>query len=403
MTVRTWRWQGLDDTGRQRSGLTPGPDIAHLHRHLRRRGILLLHAAPLPGYLEWLMAQSHPRLNPRQRAEFFRQLATLVAADVPLVQALEMIAREERGALRPMVGHIRDDVAAGRPLHAALAEYPRFFDALTCSLVRAGEQASALATMLERIASSGEREEAIRRRLRRAMLYPAVVLGIAALVTLALLGFVVPRFESMFAGFGTELPRLTRHLIAASAWLRAGGWMLVILAATLAPALIVLSRYSPALRRRRDRLLLRLPIIGELLARALETHFTRTLAIMIGAGLPLAEALPTLAQTMRNTVYRRAVEHIAEAIGDGRSLENAISSTGRFSETLTQMVAVGEETGRLEAMLGRVARLTEEQVSQRVDGLGAMLEPALMVLLGLAIGGLVLALYLPVFQLGNMA
>ncbi len=402
MTVQTWHWQGSDAAGRRRSGITPSPSGERLRAHLRRRGILVERITPVPAWLDWVLAARSPGVSRARLADFFRQLATLVEAGIPVVQALEMIAREEGGTLRPIVGRIRDDVAAGQPLSTALAAHPRLFDPLVCSLVRAGEQASALDTLLLRIAEARERSEAVRRRIRRAMLYPGIVITIAVAVCLALLGFVVPRFEAMFSGFGAELPAFTRALLGLSEQLRGGGWVVMLALLAGGTVLVILAGRVPALRRRRDHWLLRLPVLGRLQAQALDARFARLLAIMIQAGMPLAEALPALARAMDNTVYRDAVEAIARALDDGRSLEIAMASTGHFSETLTQMVAVGEETGRLATMLARVATLSEDAVTQAADGLGTLVEPLLMVFLGLLVGGLVLAMYLPVFRLGSV-
>jgi len=398
--VRNWRWQGTDASGRDCRGVTPSPDCRSLRAHLRRRGIALHNAAPLPDWMEWFLKSRGSGSSSAQMAGFLRRLSVLVESGIPVVQALEMSVREERGALRTVMGTVRDEVATGRSLADAMTDHPGTFDALLCGLVRAGEQASALDRLLVRVADHRERSERVRQKLRKAIMHPLLVLGIAAAVAMMLLGFVMPRFESMFNDFDAELPALTQALISASDWLRRGGW---VVATALTGSVVVLSpivKRLPALRELRDRVILQIPLIGPLIRQVMEARFASLLALMNEAGMPLADALASLTGSMGNQVYAQAVTDIALALDDGRSLEASIAGTGVFSETLTQMVAVGEETGRLAAMLNRVATLTEESVSRTLDGLSALIEPALMTLLGLIIGGLVLAIYLPVFQLG---
>ncbi len=397
----TYGWQGRDLTGTRRRGLMPAGDAVQLRRDLRSHGIFVEHAVAVPAWLEAIVTPTTPALRPRQTTPLLRQLSTMATAGIPLVEALEMIAREEKHAgLRRVIGTIRHHVVAGMPLSAALAEQPRHFSPLICGLVQAGEQSGELETLLERIASDAERSETIRRRLRRAMLYPGLVLCIALIVTLALLMFVVPRFESLFQGFGAQLPLFTRQVIAASEWLRQGGWLVMVAVIVCLGLIGVATSQFPGLLRYRDRLLLRLPLIGALIEGAMIARFTRTLAVMLRAGIPLAEALPTIARTLGNSVYRDAVRRMGDHLRDGRSLAFAVGSAGRFPASTGQMIATGEASGRLETMLKRIAERHETRVIQGVDGLGTALEPIIMSLLGLLVGGLVLAMYLPVFQLG---
>ncbi|MEX0429979.1 type II secretion system F family protein [Spiribacter insolitus] len=397
----TYGWQGRDLNGTRRRGLMPAGDAVQLRRDLRSHGIFVEHAVAVPAWLEAIVTPTTPALRPRQTTPLLRQLSTMATAGIPLVEALEMIAREEKHAgLRRVIGTIRHHVVAGMPLSAALAEQPRHFSPLICGLVQAGEQSGELETLLERIASDAERSETIRRRLRRAMLYPGLVLCIALIVTLALLMFVVPRFESLFQGFGAQLPLFTRQVIAASEWLRHGGWLVMVAVIVCLGLIGVATSQFPGLLRYRDRLLLRLPLIGALIEGAMIARFTRTLAVMLRAGIPLAEALPTIARTLGNTVYRDAVSQMGDHLRDGRSLAFAVGSAGHFPASTGQMIATGEASGRLETMLQRIAERHETRVIQGVDGLGTALEPIIMSLLGLLVGGLVLAMYLPVFQLG---
>ena len=399
--MSTYGWQGWDLDGARRRGILPANDPEQLHRHLRSRGIVVERAFALPAWLDGLMSPATPAIRPRHTTALLRQLSTMASAGIPLVEALEMIAHEEKHAgLRRMIGTLRHHVAAGMPLSAALAEQPRHFSELTCGLVRAGEQSGELETLLERIASDAERSESIRRRLRRAMLYPVIVLCIALGVTAALLMFVVPRFERLFDGFGAQLPLFTRQVIAASEWLRHGGWIGI--AATIGALVMAMTAVPrfPSLQHLRDRLALQLPLVGALIDGVMIARFTRTLAVMLHADIPLAEALPTIARTLGSTVYRNAVNQMAGHLRDGRPLAFAVGSVGRFPASTAQMIATGEASGRLETMLQRIAERHEMQVTQGIDGLGTALEPIIMSVLGLLVGGLVLAMYLPVFQLG---
>ena len=397
----SFAWQGRCLDGTTRWGIVPATDSAQLRRHLRGRGVALEHSVAVPGWLDGLLAPTTRAIRPRHRAVLLRALATMVSAGIPLHEALEIIGRQEKHAgLRRLIGLLRQDVANGLPLSAALANHPRQFSALVCGLVRAGEHAGELEPLLERIAADGERREATRRRLRKAMLYPLIVLAIAVAVTLGLLMFVVPRFEALFAGFGARLPFFTRQIIAASEWLRGTGWMQALLAVTGAGLIIPLSGHWRALRHWRDGFVLRLPLIGSLLEAAMIARFSRTLAVMLKAGIPLAEALPTMATSLANRRHHDAVLAMARHLRDGRSLAFAVGSVGHFPHGTGQMIATGESAGRLEAMLERIAEREERRVIESVDGLASLLEPAVMSLLGVLVGGLVLAMYLPVFQLG---
>ncbi len=395
-------WYGTDQHGRSRRGLSEVNDPAHLREYRREQGIALEGWYRLPDGFITALIRPAPRLTAARVGQFLRQLATLVRADIALVQSLEMILRDEpHKGLRRVVQAIRDQVLSGAPLSMAFAEHPRVFDNLTVGLVQAGEQASALDTLLVRIAEHHEQSETIRRRVRRALIYPAIVLGVALLVSGALLIFVVPRFESMFADFGAELPAFTQSVMDLSRWIRQSGWPWLVSGVVGLLGLTVAAPHVYRLRYARDTLLLYLPILGPILRRALIARFARTLAIMTHAGTPLAEALPTIANAMGNAPYQEAIVGIAHALRDGRSLEFAVSQSQRFPPSVAQMVAVGEESGRLSTMLASIAEREEARVEQSVDGLGTALEPLLMTTLGGIIGALVLAMYLPVFRLGS--
>lgn len=402
MAMQRFLWRGIDGSGRGCRGMTTASDVARLRQRLREREIALDTASALPDWLEALLTPRLTGTDGRALADFLNELATLSQAGVPLVNALEMATGEtRRGPLQRAIGPIRAEVAAGTPLSRALAGHPRLFDPLTCAMVRAGEQASAVATLLERAARHHERAAMMRQQLQRALTYPLIILLVAIAVSTALIALVVPRFESMLIGLGTELPALTRELIDLADWLRGGGWLLIPVMLGTALTGLALATRVDRLRRGRDRCLLRLPLVGPLLQRLLTARFARTLGIMIEAGVPLAEALPAIGRAMGNLAYEEAIEAVGAALQDGQRLETALRRTGRFPPVMCRMVAVGEESGQLEAMLLRIAEREEAGADQAARALGTAMEPLVMILLGLLIGGLVLALYLPVFRLGE--
>jgi len=400
---RAFFWHGRDIDGRRRGGFSLASDAGQLRRWLSSRGLALSGSVQVPAGLERLVVSEKPRANPRQINALLRQLATLSRAGVPLIDAITLISREEKHAgLRRLADDLREAIAAGTPLSIALADHPRHFDPLIRGLVRAGEQSGQLDTLLERIADDRERAETLRHRLRHAMLYPGIVLLVAVAVSTALLMFVVPRFQSLFSGFGAELPRFTRQVIGLSDWLRSDGWPLLLAALGAIIAGLTLARRYPALRDLRDRIKLALPITGPLIAGAETVRFARTLALLMQAGAPLAEALPAVADTLGTQPYQRAAQRMGEDLRDGRSLAFAIERTRCFAASTTRMIATGEAAGRLPTVLERIADRRDGEVRQSVDTLGSTLEPLIMSLLGLLVGGLVLALYLPVFQLGSV-
>ncbi|RZU97927.1 type II secretion system F family protein [Spiribacter vilamensis] len=401
--MATYGWCGSDLDGRHRHGLTPATDPGHLRRQLGGHGIAVEYSIRMPGWLERVLTPSNPRLRSRHINALLRQLATLSSAGVPLIDAMAMVAREDRQpGLRRLASELRDEIATGTPLSVAFATQPAHFDPLVCGLIRAGEQSGELDTLLERIANDRECTAAIRHRLRRAMLYPLIVLGVALVVSTALLMFVVPRFEALFHGFGAELPTFTRHVIGLSTWLRSDGWLGLIGAVGGTAAWLVLTRHYTPLRQIRHRIVLRIPITGGLVERAETARFARTLAILMQAGAPLAEALPTVAGTLGTLPYQRAVMRITDDLRDGRSLAFAVERTQRFEASTARMIATGEAAGRLPGVLERIADRQEAELSQGIETLGTAIEPLIMSILGLLIGGLVLAMYLPVFQLGSV-
>lgn len=396
-------WQGMDKNGRVRRGIHRAEDVRGLRTQLTRKDILLQQQVRIPKTFGIMVQASAEQGGDKHVPTLLRQLATLSSAGIPLVQALEIIqATTRHQGLAQALDEVVANVSSGQPLAASLREHSRLFDAITCNLIQAGEQASALEPLLNRVAQHAEQQATLRQKVKRAMRYPALVLAVAGAVSIALLIFVVPRFAEMFDGFGAELPMVTASVLAASEWLKTSGWKATLFSGLLLFSALRLSAHLPRFALAIDRLKLRLPILGPFQQRALLARLTRTLGLMLQAGMPLSEALPGAAASMSNRYFQRLTAQVQAQISGGQSLAQALQDAGGFPIRITQMIAVGEETGALGDMLERVANTEEAAVEATVDSLGAMLEPLLMVFLGLVVGGLVLAMYLPVFQMGGV-
>ena len=372
-----------------RLGRSTGPGGGIGHRAPGRRAAL-----------QWLRRGA---VKPADIAALARQLATLIRAGVPLVQAFDIVAGgTEKPAVADLIKAIRGDVSAGDSFAAALARHPAHFEALFRNLVAAGEQSGTLPTMLERVATHRENAERLKAKLKRAMTYPVAVLCVALAVSAILLVEVVPQFQQIFAGFGAELPASTLMVIEMSEFLQE--WWLTLLAGiggALFGARLAARRWAAG-QRWADQLKLRLPIVGNVAGKSAVARCMRTLATAFGSGVPLVEALRSVAGAAGNVVFERAVLAMREEVAAGREINAAMSDAKVFPSLVVQMVAVGEASGTLEQMLDRAAAWYEAQVDDAVDGLAALAEPAIMAVLGLLIGGLVAAMYLPIFQLGGV-
>lgn len=390
-------WQGQDGSGRSASGEVKAPDARFAQAQLRRQGIAVKQ-----------LRRKRRRLGQRRRmavadvALFSRQMATMMRAGLPLVRAFDLVAS---GAKAPhyaeLVRAVQSDVAAGVSLAEALGKHPAAFDELYRNLVAVGEHTGTLDATLARIATYQETAAATRRKLRKAMTYPVLVLLAAGAVAAVLLVAVVPQFEAVFAAAGADLPAFTRFVIGASDVLQSWWWAFVLIPLALGVGLAIGWRRSPRLRVLADRLVLRLPVMGRVVANAAVARIARTLATAMTAGVPLVEALAGVAGAAGNAVYAQALGKVRTAVAEGAPLHGSLGETGAFPNVVVQMVAVGEEAGQLEEMLGRVADQFEAEVAESVDNLTTLLEPLLLGVLGVVVGGLVVAMYLPVFQLGN--
>ncbi|KAF0866894.1 type II secretion system F family protein [Pseudomonas sp. LD120] len=397
-TASTYVWQGTDSQGQAMSGELSAANPRLIRAQLRKQGITATRVRRKP--------RGWPRLTQRIRTQeialFSRQLATLIQAGVPLLQSFEIIAESfDHQQMRQLLASLKRDVEAGASLATALRRHPRHFDELYCNLVDAGEQAGALDTLLERVATYKEKSENLKARLKKAMIYPLAVVGVAIIVSSILLLKVVPQFQSLFASFDAELPWLTRRVITLSQLLQNHGGLL--LAASLATgiAMPVVYRRSARLRDGLDISLFRLPLSGPLLHKSAVARYARTLATTFAAGVPLVQALDSVAGASGNSVFKRAVERIRHQVASGMQLNFAMRTSGVFPTMAVQMTAIGEESGTLDHLLEKVAAHYEDEVDNLVDSLSRLMEPLIMVVLGSIVGALVVAMYLPIFQLGT--
>ena len=394
--TRAYSWNGTDRAGKRMKGVTVATGESALRAELWRQGIV-------PSRVRRTRVTGGGRIRSEDITAATRQLATMIGAGIPLVQAFDIIANsQDSPAVQALMLKVKNDIEGGTALSAALAKHSRHFDDLYINLVAAGEQAGALEVLLAKIATYREKTQSIKSRIRKALFYPAAVTVVALLVTVILLVFVIPQFESLFAGFGAELPTLTRMVIAASDFVRTSGWTLGLLVAMSAVTIIQVARRLPRVRQWLQRAILRAPVIGSIVDMAATARYSRTLAITFAAGTPLVQALEPVARATGNIVYEGAVLNIRDEVATGQRLQQAMKMSGVFPTIATRMIGVGEESGALDAMAERVADFYEERLDNAVDGLTSLLEPLIMAVLGLIVGGLVVAMYLPVFRMGQV-
>ncbi len=389
-------WDGRDRSGRAASGEIRAPSAAMASVLLRRQGIAVAH-------LKKKAAPRNRKVSEKDLCAFTRQLATMMKAGVPLLQSFEIVARGHANpAVSRLLLDLRADVETGTSLAQAFQRYPQYFDRLFCSLVAAGEQAGILEELLARLATYKEKTLALRGKIRSAMFYPAAVLAVAVIVTAVIMIWVVPSFKSVFESFGAELPLPTLIVIWISDQVVAY-WYMVVGGVTVATTLFMRAwKRSAAMQAATDRLLLKLPVIGNILRKAVVARWTRTLATMFSAGVPLVESLESVGGAAGNAVYHGATQRIAAAVVSGTSLTTAMQQSQVFPSLVTQMAAIGEESGALDDMLRKAAEFYEDEVDAAVASLSSLLEPLIMVVLGGLIGGLVIAMYLPIFKLGSV-
>ncbi len=393
-----YAWEGINRKGRKVSGQTSGHSPALVKAQLRRQGIS---PSRVHKKSAWLPTLATP-IRTADITLFTRQLATLLKAGIALLQAFDILREGfDNRCMRELVLGLKQQIAAGTSLTEALRKQPRYFDDLYCNLVAAGEQAGALETLLERVALHREKNEQLKARIKKAMTYPVAVLMIAGLVTGVLLVHVVPQFQTLFAGVDGKLPGFTLQVIALSEFIRQAWWMLALGLAAGALGLRHGYRVSPAFRYWLDVGLLKTPLTGKLLHKSAVARFARTLSTTFAAGVPLVQALASVAGAAGSGPFKQAIEQIRHDVSTGMQLNHSMAASGLFPSMAIQMTAIGEESGTLDLMLEKVASYYEAAVDDQVDNLTSLMEPLLMVVLGCIVGALVIAMYLPVFQLGG--
>lgn len=393
----TFLWEGRDKRGVKLKGQQVASNTSLVRAELRRQGIspLKIKKKPKP-----LMGGAGSRITPKEIAVFSRQLATMLKSGVPLVTSFQIIAGGAKNPrLRTMVEKIRNEVEGGGSLFEALSAHPVQFDELFTNLVRAGESAGVLDTILDEIASYKERIESIKGKIKKALYYPIAVVGVAIIVSSILLVYVIPQFEDIFASFGAALPAFTQMIIDTSRWLRANGLYVVFGMTAAITAFIMAKKRSKPFAHWIDRVSLKIPIVGEILEKSAIARFCRTLAITFAAGVPLVDALQIVSGATGNAVYNDAASRIREDVAVGHQLQLAMQQTNIFPNMVIQMAAIGEEAGALDEMLVKVAEGFEEEVNNSVDALSSLLEPLIIVFIGGVVGTMVIAMYLPIFKM----
>ena len=389
-------WEGTDKKGKRIKGKMLAVSEAAVKADLRRQGVLAKRVRK-----ETQLFKSGKKITSEDIALFARQLATMLQAGIPMVQCFDIIGNgHDKPSMQKLVLAVKSDVEAGTSLHEALGKHPLYFDDLFVNLVEAGEHAGALETLLDKIATYKEKTEALKKKIKKALFYPAAVLAVAVIVSVVLLIFVIPQFESLFKGFGADLPAFTQMVINMSRFVQDQGWWMLILVVAGFYAFFYFKRRSRPMRRALDRMLLKAPVIGPIMVKASIARYSRTLSTMFAAGVPLVEALTSVAGATGNIVYEEATLRIRDEVSTGQRLQRCMEQTGLFPNMVIQMIAVGEESGSLDSMAAKVADFYEADVDAAVDAMSSLLEPLIMAILGVLVGGLVIAMYLPIFKLG---
>ena len=395
--MEQFTWEGTDKRGVKMKGETTSKNANLLRAELRKQGInpTVVRTKSKPFF-----GASGKRISAQDISIFSRQIATMLQAGVPMVQSFEILAGGQNNPrMRNMLLDIRDNIAGGSSLSEAMARHPVQFDALYRNLTRAGEGAGVLDTVLDTVATYKERTEALKGKIKKALFYPAAVMAVAIMVSAVLLIFVVPQFEEVFKGFGADLPAFTQMIVNASRFLTSWWWAVLAIVAGAVFGFLAMYKRSQALERNVDRLLLKLPVIGDILHQSAIARFGRTLALTFKAGVPLVEALETVAGATGSIIYNEAVMRIREDVSVGYQLNVAMKQVNIFPHMVVSMTAIGEEAGALDTMLLKVAEFYEQEVNNSVDALASLIEPFIMVVIGILVGGMVIGMYLPIFKL----
>jgi type IV pilus assembly protein PilC len=392
-------WEGKDKRGKKVRGKSLAINEAALRADLRRQGVA---ATRVKTQGRKLFGGGGGKVTPADIAVFSRQLATMMSSGIPMVQAFEIIGNgHEKPAMQKLVLDVKANIEGGSTLHESLAKHPLYFDTLFVNLVEAGEQAGALEALLDKIATYKEKTEALKKKIKKALFYPIAVLAVAIIVSIILLIFVIPQFESLFKGFGADLPAFTQMVVNLSRLVQHQGWWIICVIGAAAYGFTYMLKRSRPMQLTMDRIMLKFPIIGPILVKSAIARFARTLSTMFAAGVPLVEAMGSVAGATGNIVYEEAVLRMKDEVATGGRLQRAMENTGLFPNMVNQMIAVGEESGALDTMSAKVADFYEAEVDNAVDAMSSLMEPMIMAVLGVLVGGMVIAMYLPIFKLGQ--
>jgi type IV pilus assembly protein PilC len=392
-------YEGTNRGGSKVKGEIFALNDALAKNELRKQGINPLKVKKKPKSL----FGGAQKIHPADIAIFARQMATMMQAGVPLVQSFEIIGQgSDNQAMQKLIFRIKAEVEGGVSLAEALAKEPLYFDPLFVNLVNAGEQSGALETMLDKLATYKEKVEALKAKVKKALFYPIAVMVVAFVVTVILLVFVVPQFQELFDSFGADLPSLTKFVIALSEFMQAWWWIIALGIAGTVYTILRIKKTSPKMQEAFDRMALKAPVVGDIATKSAIARFSRTLETMSAAGVPLVEAMESVAGATGNIIYHRASMKIKDEVSQGTQLQTSMRNTGLFPNMAIQMVSIGEEAGSLDAMLAKVADFYETEVDNAVDALTSLLEPVIMAVLGILVGGLIVAMYLPIFKLGSV-
>ncbi len=398
--LTTFEWKGVNRRGESVHGQHDAKSTAIVKAELRKQGII---ARKIVKKRQSLFSKSSKKITTEDITIFSRQMATMMQAGIPLISSFDIVSKGQTNEkMQKLVEAIKVNVESGGTLAESLGKQPKYFNALFCNLVDAGEQSGSLEQMLDNIASYQEKTESIKKKIKKALFYPIAVLVIAVLVSAGLLIYVVPQFESVFEGFGADLPAVTRFVIDLSEFMQAYWYVIFGGIGAAISSFMYFKKNNRQFAHALDRISLKLPVIGQILENAAIARFSRTLSITFAAGMPLVDALKCVAGATGNILFEQATDTIKDEVSTGQQMQLAMAKTGMFPTMLTQMISIGEESGNLETMLNKVADFYEEEVDNAVDALSSLLEPIIMAILGILVGGLVVAMYMPIFKLGTV-
>lgn len=399
--TQTFKWTGINTHGKRTDGVVNAVDMKEAQNELKKIGIEVIALAPKRNVLQ--MPARAKKIKLKDITLFTRYLSTMLASGLTIIQSLDIIGQEqENPSMQKLITSIKVDISSGKTLAETFSQYPQHFSNLFCSLIKAGEKSGTLDKILQRLAGYLEKTESLKRKVKKALTYPAAIMSIAFIVSAILLIFVVPQFQQMFASFGSQLPFFTRMVVVFSKVLRSYWWMILGILIGLFFGLRYLIRTNEAVQKRLDEFILKIYIIGPVMRKSIIARFTRTLATTLEAGMPIVESMKSMAPVMGNSIYVKAVLKMCDDVNSGHTLSSSMAATKLFPTMVVQMISVGEASGRLSDMLNKVADYYEEEVNSIVDNLSTLLEPLIMAILGVIVGTFVVAMYLPIFKLGSL-